>query len=398
LNPMPIQSIGFESMKVVQLGCGITGLVCAEQLAKNPDITELVLADYITDAAESLAKRIDNDKLSVVKVDAADHDSVKRLLTGADMVVSAIPGYFNRKVMEIAMETRTNYVDFSLPVGQWGEFDDLIDMCKDADVTILTSMGSDPGMSDIFARHAANKLDSVEQIRTMDGDSATAEGYDFFALWSPLELIEEITCPASVFKDGKMTSVPPLDKKQIYQFPEPVGPLPTYNTDHEETHLMSRFIKGVKNVDFRIAIDDDFALIANTLRKVGLSSLNPIDVKGKKVAPLEVVVALMPSPVDMIGKVKGFAAIVVETTGMKNGKKTMIKVWTLMSHEKAYELARSNATGYVVGTSGAVGAEMLAAGEITQKGLVVPEQIPPNKFIERLSKKNMEVAEETIEL
>lgn len=386
-------------MKVVQLGCGITGLVCAEHLSKNPDVDQIVLADRITDAAESLVKRLNNEKLSVIKANATDAESIGKLLSDADIVVSAIPGYFNQKIMRIAMETGTNYVDFSLPIDKWEELDGLIDMCKDAGVTILTCMGSDPGISNVFASYAASKLDSVEQIRTMDGDSATTDDdYGFFSLWSPKEMLEEVTVPASVFRDGKMIEVEPLKNKQIYEFPAPIGALPIYNTDHEETHLMSRFIKGVKNVDFRIAVDDDFARIANALRITGLTSMEPVDVKGVKVKPIDVVVALMPRTVDMVGKVKGFAAVVVETTGMKDGKRTMIKMWVKMSHEKAYELARTNATGYVVGTGGVVGTEMIVAGEITQKGLVLPEQIDAEKYIQRLSQKNLEVSEEIIEL
>jgi len=385
-------------MKIVQLGTGITGLVCAEHLSKNEKIDELVLADIKTDVAEALVERLGNDKLSVMKVDATDKDALHKLLKDKDLVVSAIPGYFNRKVIEVAMSTGTDYVDYSLPIGPWDEFDEFIAFCKRAEITILSSMGADPGISDVFAKYAVNQLDSVEEIRTMDGDSASAEGYDFFALWSPMELLEEVSVPASVFRDGKMTTVPPLHDRQMYEFPEPIGPLPVYNTDHEETHLMSRYIEGVKNVDFRIAIDDDFANIARILERVGLTSLEPIEIRGMKIAPIEVITAIMPRPVDLLGKVKGFAAVVVETTGMKDGQKRMIKVWAKMSHEKAYELAKSNATGYLVGTGGAVGAEMLIAGEITQKGLVLPEQITADKFIKRLSNKNVEVNEETIDL
>ncbi|HDP96526.1 MAG TPA: hypothetical protein ENN25_02400 [Euryarchaeota archaeon] len=386
-------------MKTVQLGCGITGLVCAEHLVKNDKIDELILADYNTDTAQALKQRLKNDKISVVKVDAADRAAVKKLISGKDLVISSIPGYLNRLVLEVSIETGTDYLDYSLPIGaDWNEFDELIDYCKGAENKIITSMGADPGISDVFARRGADLLDSVETIRTMDGDSASAEGFEFFGLWSPRELLEEVTVPASVFRDGKIEFVPPLDERQLYKFPDPIGDLPVYNTDHEETHLMSRYIKGVKNVDFRIAIDDDFARIAKTLKMLGLHRTDPVNVKGKQVVPLDVVVALMPRPVDMIGKVKGFAAVVVESTGIKDGKKKMVRIYAKMSHEEAYKIAHSNATGYMVGTGGAVGAEMLLAGEIKQNGLIVPEMLDAEKYIERLSKKNVDVKIESIDI
>jgi len=61
----------------------------------------------------------------------------------------------------------------------------------------------------------------------------------------------------------------------------------------------------------------------------------------------------------------------------------------MMSHEKAYEMCNSNATGYLVGTGGAVGTEMIIAGEIKDKDLVLPEQVPAEKFKERISEKGL---------
>ncbi len=368
--------------------------MCAEHIEKNVNVNELVLADARTDSAQALADRLESKKLSVQKVDARDDGSIREVLTDCDLVVSAIPGELNRNVLETAVNLGSNYLDFSMCVNSMQEFEKLSESVKDRGVTVLTCMGSDPGISDVFARYAADKLDKPESARVMDGDSGVAEGYDFFTLWSPLEMLEEVTVPAAIFKDGEMTHVPPLCERQVYEFPEPIGPLPVYNTMHEETFLMSRYIDGLRYADFRIAVDDEFAGVANILRKIGMHSHKKIDVKGASVRPLDVVVALMPRPVDLIGKVKGFAGIVVEVEGEKDGKRTLAKVWMTMSHETAYELSRSNATGYVVGTGGAIGADMIIEGKIEDKGLIVPEQIPAGEFISRMPAKHLEVKEE----
>ena len=384
-------------MKVVQLGCGITGLVCAEELAKNEKIDELVLADIVTDTAENLAERIGGDKISIEKVDASDYDAVKRLIKNADIIISAISWTLNRRVMTAAMETGTHYVDFSMTL----DYDEALkeeNITKDAEVTLLSCMGSDPGISDVFARYSADRLDQVDEIRTMDGDTGSVNGLDFYTLWSPADMMDEVTSPAGIFKNGKMTYAPPLSSRGVYEFPDPVGPLTVYNTDHEETFIMSRLIEGVKNVDFRIAIDDNFVAIAKTLYMIGMHRRDPIDVRGVKVAPLDLLTTLMPKPTDFVGKVKGHMALVVETTGSLNGKKTMMKIWTIMSHEKAYQLSRVNATGYLVGVAGAIGTEMLIDGEIPQKGLVWPEMLPAESYLARMREKQLEINEQIIEL
>ncbi len=378
---------------MVQLGCGVTGLVCAEQLERNPKVDEIVLADFRLDAPKAMAERVKSDKISLKKVNARDKDDLKKVLKGSDLVISSVPWELNRKALKAVIEEGADYVDFAIVSDSFDEFKDFVSMCEDSGSTGITAMGEDPGMSDIFARYAADNLDTAEETHVYDGDSGVAEGFDFFSLWSPVDMLEEATTPAAIFENGKHIYVPPLSRSQDYEFPAPIGPLKVYNTTHEETFLMPAYIKGIKKADFKIAIDDNFAKTANFLRKTGLHSIKPIDVKGTSVRPLDVVASLMPRPVDLTGKVKGYAGIVVEVLGEKKGRRTRGKIWTIVSHERAYELCKSNATGYLVGTGGALGAEMLIAGEVKQKGLIVPEQLPAKRAIERLKAKGLEVFE-----
>ena len=212
------------------------------------------------------------------------------------------------------------------------------------------------------------------------------------------DLLDEVTTRAGIFKGGEMTFAAPLSSKDVYEFPQPIGKLQVFNTDHEEVFLMSKLIKGVKDVDFRIAIDEQFVNVVKTLHMVGMDRKDKIDVRGVKVAPIDVLTTLMPRPTDFIGKVKGYAGIVVETTGMKEGKKTMVKMSLMLSHERAHEISNSNATGYLVGIGGAIGTEMLLEGEIPQKGVVFPEMVDADRFLERLRAKGLEVKEQRIAL
>jgi len=382
-------------MKVVQLGCGITGLVCAEELSKNRKTSEVVLADINTAPAEALANRLKSDKITVLRLDASDEKSLKKLMRDADLLISSVSWMLGQKVIKMAAKMNTNYVEFSMGL-PYDFIDDPKKYIGDTKATILSCMGEDPGISDVFARHSANLLDRVDRIRVMDGDNGSVEGVKFFSLWSPQDLMDELATPAGIFKDGKMTTVPPLSQSDIYEFPEPIGKLKVFNTDHEETHLISRLIKGVRDVDFRIAIDDEFVNVARALQLVGMHRQDEVDVRGVKVRPIDVLTALMPKPTDLIGKVKGYAAIVVETTGMKEGRRQTIKMSLMMSHEKAYELAHSNATGYLVGIGGAIGAEMILDGKINVEGVVFPEQIDPEEFLRRLREKGLHPVEQVL--
>lgn len=382
-------------MRVVQLGCGITGLVCAEELAKNKKVSELVLADLDTAPAKALAERLKSRNVTVTKTDARDLKSLRKLIRDADLLVSSVSWMLNREIIILAAKTNTNYIEFSM-----GLPEDFIDDPKkyigETEATILSCMGEDPGISDVFARHSANLLDRVDRIRVMDGDNGTADGYRFFSLWSPEDLMDELATPAAVYRNGEMIYIPPLSSSDFYDFPPPVGRLKVFNTDHEETYLMSKLIKGVRDVDFCLALGEEFVGVVRALQLVGIHRRDVVDVKGVKVRPIDVLGTLMPKPTDLIGKIKGHAAIVVETTGIKGGKSTTVKMSLSMSHEKAYEIAHSNATGYLVGIGGAIGAEMLLDGKIERHGAVFPEQIDSEEFLRRLREKGLEVNEQTI--
>jgi len=381
-------------MRVVQLGCGITGLVCAEHLAGNRRIDELVLADSRTDGAKALVERLGDDRLSTVRVDGSDRDAVGKLLKDADVVVSSLPWELNDVVMETAAQLGANYVDFCMSVKTLKDFDSTDRMCRDAGITAVTAVGLEPGISDVLARYAANKLDVPEEAHVIDGDNGVIEGREWASTWSPVDWIEEITIPAAVFSDGKISYVPPLHEREVYDFPEPIGSLPVYKTVHDETFLMPKYIKGIRNADFRISIGDDFAAMAKMVRRLGLHSKEPVDVRGMKVRPLDVLAALMPTPVEIAGKIKGHGGTVVEVIGLKDSRRTKVKMWTMISHEEAYRRCGTNATGYLVGTGGAVPTELLVEGFVKQVGLVAPEQLPSDEFIARLRGKGLEVNEQ----
>lgn len=386
-------------MKVVQLGCGICGLVCAEHLARNPKVDELTLADSRLDGANDLRSRVKADSMTVKKIDGTDANAVKGLLKGKDIVVATMPWRLNRLVMETAAKTGTDYVDFGMPFDSTGpEFDEYSRMCEDAGISALVGMGEEPGISDILAMHGASKLDRADEAHIFDGDTASVEGLEFFSSWSPVDLLDETSVPAAVFRNGRIEFIPPLSARQVYEFPPPLGRLPVYKTNHDETYFMPMGIKTLREASFNIGIDDNFANAARLFGKWGLLSKDPIDVRGTRVVPQHVVASLLLRPESFSGKMKGDTCFVVEVTGEKERKKTKVKLYTVMSHEEAYRLCRTNAGAYLVGTGGAVATEMLIDGEIGQKGIVIPEQLSTESFLKRLPAKRVDVKEEIITL
>jgi saccharopine dehydrogenase (NAD+, L-lysine-forming) len=382
-------------MKVVQIGCGVCGLVCAEHLAGNPKIDELVLADARTDGAQAMVDRLKSDRVLVRRANGTDPKVLNALLKGSDLVVATMPWRLNRLPLEIAAKLGTNYLDFGMPLDSTGpEFDKLDKMSRDAGIAAMIGMGEEPGMSDVFAVHAASKLDRADEANTYDGDTGAVEGLSMFSLWSPVDLLDEMSVPAAVFRNGKIEFIPPMSARQMYDFPEPLGRLPVYKTNHDETYFMPMGIGTLKNASFNICIDDGLAQAAIILRKMGMLSKEPINVKDLKVRPIDVVASVLPNPADLSDRVKGHTGFAVEVIGEKDGRRTKVRMFTTMSHQKAYELHRTNAGAYYVGTGGAIAAEMFIDGEVREKGFVIPEQLSTQSFLTRLGRKGVEFHEE----
>ncbi|MCU0852181.1 MAG: saccharopine dehydrogenase NADP-binding domain-containing protein [Thermoplasmata archaeon] len=383
-------------MKVVQLGCGVTGLVCAEHLEHNPKVDELVLADKQTQPAAELAERSVNDKTTLLKTDASDISDLKKLIKDCDLVVTSVPSDMNPKLLKAALAVGVDYVDFTIPMKTIEHFDEIGKACEDAGIRALTAVGSDPGISDVFAMHGASKLDEVHEIHIKDADNATSTDYEVFTLWCTCDMLDEITMKAAVYNSGKIHWLPPLSRKEIYNFPEPVGSHTVYNTTHDETFLIPKFIKGVKYVDFMIVVSDGLARLANVMRRLGLHKKKPVMVNGIEVKPLEFVAACLPNPVDMVGKIKGSAGIMVDAVGLRKGEKCTVRTWVGMKHEEAFKLHNSTATGYLVGTGAAIGAEMLVANDVKGSGLFVPEMLPIERYLHRMRGKGLGVHEEIV--
>ncbi len=382
-------------MEVVQLGCGVCGLVCAEHLAHHPKVDRLVLADRRTEAAAKLASRLGDDRIAVQDVDGTDPEAVRRLLRGCDLVIASMPWRLNRIVLDVAAETRTDYLDFGMPFDATGpEFDEASGRCREAGVAALVGMGMEPGISDIFAMHAAGSLDLAEEAHVFDGDTGAVEGLELFSTWSPVDLLDEMSVPAAVYEDGRLRFLPPMSSSRLFDFPEPVGRLRVFKTNHDETYFLPRGIPTLRQASFNIHIDDGWVQAADILRKLGLLRGEPIDVRGVRIRPFDVIAAALPSPVLLADRIRGYAAFVVEVTGTKDGRRERVRTWTGLSYEEAYRDHGTNATAYMVGTGGAVAAEMFLEGKVQETGLVIPEQLDPEAFLERLRTKGLEVREE----
>lgn len=391
-----------KQINAAVLGCGGVGQVIGQHLAKSPLISNLYLADINLAGANSVKEWTKSDKITVEKTNGGDVNAVTELAKKVDIVVNGTVPALNLIIMEGCLKGGASYIDMASGDESFGHpmLNDqfkLNDHWEDAGLTALVSMGIDPGTSDLFAKRAADRMESVDYVKIRDADTGVLEGYDFVTYFSPDAMMEEVLLDPLCWRNGEWKKHPSLEVTEIYDFPEPIGPLKVYMTDHEESELVPQFLgKPVNDVDFMITLDEGFVKHVKILKNLGLTNPNPIEVKGVKVVPLDVVIAAMPRPDELSGKIKGQACVLTEVGGKMNSEIVKIRTWTTISHERAYELCGIHATAYQTGSPVAVTVEMIARGEIDVKGVKPPEAVDPVKYCSYLPEKEIQVNEEII--
>ena len=403
-------------MKVVLLGAGAIGSVVGTLLAKRKEIERLVIADRNLEAAKALAANMDRGRVEAVRIDASQVDGMAVAFKGLDLVINVVLPRFNLKIMDACLKARVHYMDAatdlalakekpgdpvkappeSLQLAYEARF-------KAAGITGLLGMGADPGLTNLMARMGADRLDRVEEILVRDGDNGTVEGYEFASLWSADTLIEEVLLPALAFHDGRFVRLGSLQGEEVFDFPAPVGPLTVYSVDHEETNTLPLFLnRGLRRMDFKIALPKELVEALRVFQRFGLHGGVPIEVEVKatgdkvKVAPRDVLTALMPNPRDLQSKARGAACLSVVVRGTKARKKDGWMFWSTLDHQETYRKHGFNATTYPVGAPLAMAALMFARGEIARKGVFPVEDMDPAPFLRHLPEFGITIEEKRL--
>jgi saccharopine dehydrogenase (NAD+, L-lysine-forming) len=390
-------------MKICVIGAGAQGSVIAKILADDPEIDKVVLADINTQLLQRVAKKIDSSKLSTERVDAGNSDDLAKVLNGVDIAANATLTNYNLPIFHSALKHGANYIDFA---EDWPLREKFLQQLKTSDewkkagLTAIKHQGITPGVTNVLARYAANQLDKVEEIHIRMGWRVSSEEEKMVPTWSPGWSVEtailEWTAKPIVYENGEYKTYPPFSGFETHTFPKPMGAHTVCWVEHEEIVTLPNFIgKGLKYVDIKMGPD----IIAGILINIGLAGTEPIEVKGVKVKPLDVLLKLAKPAIEEIEeRNKAFedqatelhSCLAVQVIGEKDGKKVEEYVYLKISESDLREwLRRYGTTNGWVPIPAAATVKMLATGEIQAKGVIAPECLEPEPFLRKLDEMGM---------
>lgn len=391
-------------MRILVVGAGGVGSAVAPIAARRDFFDHVVMADYDLARAERAVARLDGDpRFSAARVDASRADDVAALVQEHRIthVLNAVDPRFVLPIFEGAFVAGADYLDMAMslsrphperPYEDTGVKlgDEQFAVARDREAAgrlALVGMGVEPGLSDVFARYAADHLFSeIDEVGVRDGANLVVDGYEFAPSFSIWTTIEECLNPPVIWEEGRgWYTTPPFSEPEVFDFPEGIGAVECVNVEHEEVLLIPRWVKA-KRVTFKYGLGDEFINVLQTLHKLGLDRTDKLPVGGVEVSPRDVVAAALPDPATLGDRMHGKTCAGTWVTGRgKDGAPRSVYLYHVVDNAWSMREYGSQAVVWQTAINPVVALELLAAGTWSGVGVLGPEAFDAVPFLDLLT-------------
>ncbi len=391
-------------MKVLLVGVGTVGEAIAVLSRGKPWLERMVLADYSLERAREVKSRLGNDDaFSAEFIDAGDASLVTELARRhkVDLVMNATDPSFVMSVFQGALVAGVDYMDMAVSLSRPHATDPYREPgvklgdeqfaraaeWEQAGRLALVGMGMDPGLTDIFARHAQKHLfDEIEAVHIRDGGDLRVEGYRFAPVFSIWTTIEECLNPPIIWDRARgWYTTEPFSEPEQFVFPEGIGPVECVNVEHEEVVLVPRWLE-VGKVTFKYALGNELIEVLKMLHLLGLDSTEKVSVKGVEVAPRDVVAAVTPDPARVGDAMVGRAVVGTWVIGRKDGQPREVYLYQLTDAQHTMREYGLQAVAWQTGFNPVIAMELLASGAWRGSGVLGPEAFDPDPYLALLDR------------
>ena len=389
-------------MRILVVGSGGVGTAAALIAARRDFFEHVVMADYDLGRAQSAAERA-GDRFSAAQVDASDEAALAALMEAerCDVLFNAADPRFVMPQFDVARRVGATYLDMAMslsephperPHAECGlKLGDsqfaAASAWEAAGQLALVGIGVEPGLSDVFARYAADRLfSSIAEIGVRDGANLVVEGYDFAPSFSIWTTIEECLNPPVIWEEGRgWFTTEPFSEPEVFDFPEGIGPVECVNVEHEEVLLIPRWVQA-KRVTFKYGLGEEFIDVLRTLHKLGLDRVDKVRVGGCDVSPRDMVAACLPDPAQLGDRMNGktCAGTWVTGTGV-DGQPREVYLHHVVDNEWSMREYGAQAVVWQTAVNPVVAMELLATGAWSGTGVLGPEALPAEPFLDLLT-------------
>ncbi|MFW3616675.1 saccharopine dehydrogenase family protein [Billgrantia antri] len=377
--------------KVLIIGAGGVGGVVTHKCAQHPEVfSEICLASRNEAKCKAIAAQLDRP-IQTAQVDADSVEALVALIESfkPDVLIHVALPYQDLTIMEACLKTGVPYLDtanYEHPDEAKFEYKEqwaFQDRYVEAGNMATLGCGFDPGMTNIYCAYAQKNLfDEIHRIDILDANGGD-HGYPFATNFNPEINIREITAKGRYWEKGEWKETDPLAVKRKFDF-DGIGEKDIYLLYHEELESLSQNIKGLERIRFWMTFSEKYITHLKVLENVGMTSIEPIEVGGAKIAPLEFLKAVLPDPASLGPRTKGKTNIGIIADGIKDGKRRKVYIYNICDHEACYREVQSQAISYTTGVPAVTGAMLMLEGIWKGAGVFNVEQLDPDPFMERI--------------
>jgi saccharopine dehydrogenase (NAD+, L-lysine forming) len=388
-------------MRVALVGAGGVGSSIVRIAARRDFIEQMVVADYDQARAERAAGA-GGERFLPAKLDASDTAGVAELLRayGCDVLLNATDPRFVLPLFHAALDAGADYLDMAMSLSephpeapfsragrklgddQFAEAAAWLERGRLA----LVGMGVEPGLSDVFARYAADELfQRIDEIGVRDGADLVVDGYAFAPTFSIWTTIEECLNPPLIWeRERGWYTTEPFSEPEVFEFPDGIGQVECVNVEHEEVVLIPRWV-DTGRVTFKYGLGQEFIDVLATLHKLGLDSTRPVRVGQVEVAPRDLVAACLPDPATLGDRMHGRTCAGTWVRGLgKDGRPREVYLYQIADNQEAMQKWGAQAVVWQTAVNPVAALELLDAGVWAGAGVLGPEAFDARPFLDLL--------------
>jgi lysine 6-dehydrogenase len=338
-------------VRVAVLGAGGTiAPAIVRDLAESDEFESLVLLDLDGSRARAVAEAHGAGKATAAAVDAADPQAVVFALEGCGLLVNAASYRINLRVMDACVASGCSYVDLGGLYHLTGDQLARSAEFEERGLLAVLGAGAGPGKTNVMAARAARDLERVESVRCASAGLDADPPPGLSTPYAVQTLVDELTVPPVVVRDGVAAEVEPMTSGGRIPFPDPVGERDSLFTLHSEVRTLPESL-GASECDFRLSLTPQVLEALTELR-------------GRPAEEIARLRAEPPSP-------QTYSAQHVEVRGERESAPAVVTVTALTVPHEEWGLG-----GGIVSTAAvaAATARLYARGRIPRTGAHPPER------------------------
>ena len=391
-------------MKFLVVGAGMMGSAAAYDMARQPDVLSVTLADADLRRAREVAARINHihgdRKVKAIMLDASNEKSTAHAMEGHDATLSAVPYFLNLGLAKAAIEARCHFADLG---GNNTVVRKELALSAEAEkrgVAIAPDCGLSPGMASILGGELVNRLGGrADALRLYVGGlpERPVPPFHYQLVFSVEGLINEYVEPARILRKGKLVTIEPLTEPEEFHM-DGFSPLVAFQTSGGTSTLPESFEGRVGECfEKTLRYPGHFDLLCE-LKALGLFSGEKMKIGNVQIAPR----ALMSKVFEGKFASKGPDVCImrleahesVRTPGVRGllgGRlKGRVATFTLVDHydPKTDMSAMMRTTAFPA----SIVTQMLASGAISKRGAVLQERdVPADMFLDEMQKRGIQI-------